>query len=198
MSQLSQLGAGSCFLERGALKSMTLSAGSFHRFPVTGQIGGLFSGSLRQAVEICSQVVTEIRELTTNEQLGAAYEVMSQLRPHLSLKKFLAQVHYQRENENYHLVGLFQDAALMCLGGFRTMTNLACGKFVYVDDLVSDHSSRSSGHGAKLLDWIANYGRLNGCVQLHLDSGVQRHGAHRFYLRERMDIVYYHFKRDLE
>jgi hypothetical protein len=30
-----------------------------------------------------------------------------------------------------------------------------------------------------------------------LDSGVQRFGAHRFYLRRRMDITSHHFALDL-
>ncbi len=48
-----------------------------------------------------------------------------------------------------------------------------------------------------LLDWIGRYGKERGCTSLHLDSGVQRHAAHRFYLRERMDIVFYHFRKAL-
>ena len=36
------------------------------------------------------------------------------------------------------------------------------------------------------------YGFHTECV-LHLDSGVQRFGAHRFYLASRMDIIAHHF-----
>jgi hypothetical protein len=32
-----------------------------------------------------------------------------------------------------------------------------------------------------------------GCRSLDLDSGVQRFEAHRFYLRERMNITAHHF-----
>jgi GNAT superfamily N-acetyltransferase len=66
---------------------------------------------------------------------------------------------------------------------------------VYVDDLVTDEASRSLGHGSALLHWVEEFGRARGCTELHLDSGVQRTGAHRFYLRERMDIVFFHFKK---
>ena len=51
--------------------------------------------------------------------------------------------------------------------------------------------------GVSLLAWIGQYGKERGCTSLHLDSGVQRHAAHRFYLRERMDIVFYHFRKAL-
>lgn len=32
-----------------------------------------------------------------------------------------------------------------------------------------------------------------GCNAFHLDSGTQRHDAHRFYLRHGFHISYYHF-----
>jgi len=32
-----------------------------------------------------------------------------------------------------------------------------------------------------------------GCGQVHLDSGVQRFAAHRFYLRNGFDIASHHF-----
>jgi GNAT superfamily N-acetyltransferase len=139
----------------------------------------------------------EIRTLTTVEQIRDSFGVMQQLRPHLLIEAYLSQVLHQREHESYQLVGLYDASVLHSLGGFRLMTNLVCGRIVYVDDLVSDQNARSEGYGAQVLEWIAQYGRSQGCTQLHLDSGVQRHGAHRFYLRERMDIVYYHFKKDL-
>jgi GNAT superfamily N-acetyltransferase len=83
------------------------------------------------------------------------------------------------------------------VSGFRLAECLASGKYVYVDDLVTDETHRSSGFGHALLDWIVAYAKQLGCNELHLDSGVQRHAAHRFYLRERMDIVYYHFKKSI-
>jgi hypothetical protein len=38
-----------------------------------------------------------------------------------------------------------------------------------------------------------NEAKARNCDQLHLDSGVQRFGAHRFYLASRMDIIAHHF-----
>lgn len=39
--------------------------------------------------------------------------------------------------------------------------------------------------------------RSAGCQVLDLDSEGHRHAAHRFYLRERMDITAYHFGKAL-
>ena len=79
------------------------------------------------------------------------------------------------------------------MAGIRVMENLAWGKFLYVDDLVTASAARSQGYGDKLFDWLLDYARAGGCEQLHLDSGVQRFEAHRFYLRKRMSISSHHF-----
>ena len=68
---------------------------------------------------------------------------------------------------------------------------------MYVDDLVADESSRSQGHGGALFDWLVRHAKESACSQLHLDSGVQRFSAHRFYLAKRMQIVCHHFSLEL-
>jgi GNAT superfamily N-acetyltransferase len=69
---------------------------------------------------------------------------------------------------------------------------------LYVDDLVTTASSRSAGVGQALLAELEGRARAAGCAVLDLDSGVQRHDAHRFYLRERMAISAHHFTKQLD
>jgi hypothetical protein len=47
------------------------------------------------------------------------------------------------------------------------------------------------------MTWLLQYARSQGCEELHLDSGVQRFGAHRFCLGLRMKISSHHFAIDL-
>jgi GNAT superfamily N-acetyltransferase len=89
---------------------------------------------------------------------------------------------------------LADDGKVVAVAGYRIAHNLAWGKFLYVDDLVSDASRRSAGHGRRLMDWLIETAEREGCDELHLDSGVQRFGAHRFYLRYGMDITSHHFR----
>ncbi len=77
--------------------------------------------------------------------------------------------------------------------GFRIVEFLAYGKFLYVDDLVTAEDARSEGHGKQVLDWLVGVARKEGGASLQLESGVQRHEAHRFYFREGMKISSYHF-----
>jgi hypothetical protein len=47
------------------------------------------------------------------------------------------------------------------------------------------------------MDWLKREAKEHGCVQLQLDSGVQREQTHRFYFREGLTINCYHFRIDL-
>jgi GNAT superfamily N-acetyltransferase len=130
--------------------------------------------------------------VTTPEQIAATFRVMQQLRPHLQAERYVAQVQTLM-SEGYRLLAVESDV-LLAVAGYRCGTSLAFGKFLYVDDLVTDEGRRSAGAGKLLLDRLKEIAREQDCRELHLDSGVQRHAAHRFYLRERFDISCYHFR----
>ena len=119
--------------------------------------------------------------------------MMSQLRSHLDEGRFCVQVRRQMDTFGYKLPFLYDGGSVQAVGGIRISECLAWGKFLYVDDLVTNELSRSDGHGADLFNWIRDYASAKGCTQLHLDSGVQRFGAHRFYLNHRMNIDCHHF-----
>lgn len=136
-----------------------------------------------------------IKEMTTDAEILATFATMSQLRPHLKKEEYLETIRRMGRSNGYRLVARFDDGRAVCVGGFRINECLSYGRHLYIDDLVSDESGRSHGYGKQVFDWMVETAKTSGCAQVHLDSGVQRHGAHRFYLRERMDIVFYHFSR---
>ncbi len=138
----------------------------------------------------------DIREIVSDEALHAIWPVVAQLRDHLDEAGFVAQARRQFA-EGWHAVALFQDDAPRAFAGWRVQEMLAHGRLLYVDDLVTDAHARSGGHGKALLDWLKAEARRQGCRKLELDSGTQRHGAHAFYLRERMRISSHHFSIDL-
>ncbi|WP_138754977.1 GNAT family N-acetyltransferase [Paenibacillus sinopodophylli] len=141
--------------------------------------------------------MAEIVKLTTDEQIVSAFPLIIQLRPHLSEQVYLAKVKQMQANNGYHLVAIIEDGVAKSAAGYRISESLAWGKYFYVDDLITDESSRSKGYAKLLFDWLEAEATASGCEQFHLDSGVQRHDAHRFYLNKRMDIVAYHFQKPL-
>lgn len=138
----------------------------------------------------------EVRIAATDEEIAACFPVMVQLRPHLRPEQFVERIRKQEE-EGYRLAFIASRGAVRAVAGFRFQTNLAWGRFLYVDDLVTEGGDRSKGFGKALLGWCVKRAEDGGCHALHLDSGVQRHEAHRFYFREGMRIMGYHFGTDL-
>ncbi len=144
-------------------------------------------------------LATGIRELHQRET-ALAFPALRELRTHLaSVDDFVHRVDQGQRPEGYRLVGAFEagEEAAVAVAGFRSGTSLAWGRYLYVDDLVTRAAFRSRGHAGTLVDWLVDEARRLGCAQLHLDSGTQRHDAHRFYLDQGLHIPGFHFARDL-
>jgi GNAT superfamily N-acetyltransferase len=137
-----------------------------------------------------------IRIATTDAELRACIPVLRELRPHIGEEQLFVRIRRQ-ERSAYKLAFLELDGKAVAVAGFRIGENLAWGRFLYIDDLVTRSSERSKGHGARLLSWLRTYASGEGCAQLHLDSGMQRKAAHRFYEREGMESFGLHFAEKL-
>jgi GNAT superfamily N-acetyltransferase len=136
----------------------------------------------------------EIRIAKSDAQIAACYPVMRELRPHVEERSFVSRVR-EMEKSGY-LLACLEDAGMpSAVAGFRLGENLAWGRYLYVDDLVTLASCRSRGMGTALLSWLEKFAEREGCGQLHLDSGVQRKDAHRFYEREGLKLSSYHYAR---
>jgi GNAT superfamily N-acetyltransferase len=133
-----------------------------------------------------------IRIAITDAEIAACYPVMRELRPHIREEQFLSRVRCQ-ESAGYRLAYVQEQDGVVAVAGFRVGENLAWGNFLYVDDLVTYSGHRSKGYGAKLLSWLQEQAAIQGCEQIHLDSGAQRKDAHRFYEREGMSLAGFHF-----
>ena len=132
-------------------------------------------------------------EITTESDVARSFAVMRELRPHFTnCDGFVQQVMRQMKS-GYRLVAAERDGQIVALGGFRTFERLSWGRMMYVDDLVTAAASLGTGAGSALMDWMVAVARAEGCDEFHLDSGVQRYGAHRFYLHKGMDITCHHF-----
>ena len=137
------------------------------------------------------QAATKIELAISATEIQQCFPIMYQLRPHLRADTFVRQVQQQMQ-AGYQLAYL-QNSQMVALAGFNIATNLAWGKHLYVADLIVDARYRSQGYGEALFNWLVTYAQDRECQQLHLDSGVQRFAAHRFYLRHKMYISSHHF-----
>ncbi|WP_456954715.1 GNAT family N-acetyltransferase [Lysobacter sp. HA35] len=135
-------------------------------------------------------------ELKSDSEILSARDVMRQLRTAIAHEDYLSTVRRMMDG-GYRQAALFDGDQVRAVVGFRVFEMLYTGRLLYVDDLSTDERVRSKGFGHALLDWVKAEARATGCKELHLDSGVQRAAAHRFYFREAMTVNCFHFRVDV-
>lgn len=133
---------------------------------------------------------------STDRDISDCFSVMRELRPHIPEQEFLERIRRQ-EQSGYRLAYISGSNKVLSVAGFRLTENLAWGRFLYVDDLVTSTDHRSAGHGSRLLAWLKDYALSKDCMQIHLDSGIHRQAAHKFYEREGLTKAGYHFYQEL-
>jgi ribosomal protein S18 acetylase RimI-like enzyme len=117
-------------------------------------------------------------------EIAACFALMHALRPHLTSQAEFIERWRRQSEQGYSMLALWRDQRPVALAGFRVQENLVHGRFLYVDDLVTDESERGRGHGARLLDHLKAEGRVRGCRKLVLDTALDNTLGHRFYYRQ--------------
>jgi GNAT superfamily N-acetyltransferase len=123
--------------------------------------------------------------------------VLAELRIELTAEQF-AGVYAEGQPQGLRFTAAY-DSEGRCVGvaGWRLVATTAALRKLYVDDLVVASGSRSSGVGSALLSELTARARRAGCSFIDLDSALHRSDAHRFYIREGLPIVSFHFGRAL-
>ncbi|MFD9366289.1 GNAT family N-acetyltransferase [Streptomyces sp. NPDC060020] len=123
--------------------------------------------------------------------------VLRELRPHLTEELFLG-ILAEGHGQGLRFTAAY-DADGVCVGaaGWRLVATTALVRKLYVDDLVTAATARSTGVGHALLAHLEEHAVAAGCSALTLDSGTQRTDAHRFYFRERMAVTAFSFEKPL-
>jgi GNAT superfamily N-acetyltransferase len=122
--------------------------------------------------------------------------VLRELRPHLD-EAGLAAVYAEGHPQGLRFLVAYDGERCVGVAGWRVLALAFAIRKLYVDDLVTVSAGRSKGVGHALLAELETRARAAGCTVLDLDSGVQRHDAHRFYFREQMHISSHHFTKAL-
>ncbi len=133
----------------------------------------------------------ELFHPSSDAELVACFPAFLELRPHLTQEAFLEQVRRQQA-QGYRIVAVQAGEQVPSAAGYRFAEFLAWGKVLYVDDLTTLAAARGQGHGGVLLDWLVGHAREQGCNAVHLDSGHQRHAAHRLYLNKGFVLSSHH------
>lgn len=126
-----------------------------------------------------------------DRQLRRCFEVFSYLRPHLTEDEFVSRVRVQ-QREGYNIVYVELAGKVVAAAGYRIAHFLTWGRVLYIDDLITHPDKKRQGLGGALLDWLIDQSQQRGCEEVHLDTGHQRHAAHRLYLNKGFTLSAHH------
>ena len=142
--------------------------------------------------------IGDVKEVVGTEELLSCWTAFKQLRPHLFDSEELVSRWTEQRGEGYRVVYVEKSGSALAVAGFRILTTMAWGRVLYVDDLVALEDCRGQGLGAHLLTWLKAEAANRKCRAVHLDTGYQRHAAHKSYLRNGFQLNCHHLACDIE
>jgi GNAT superfamily N-acetyltransferase len=133
-----------------------------------------------------------VQKALTTEDVLKCREVVRDLRPHITEESYFT-IMMKMIGEGYTLLYIEEDGKAVSFAGFVKGYKLHRGNYIYIDDLNTLPGYRKKGYASLLMDEIEAVGKKENAKEIHLDSGVQRHDAHRFYLSRKFIISSHHF-----
>lgn len=124
-----------------------------------------------------------LRSVSDEADVRRCFRLMRQLRPHLASEAEFLDRWQRQAAQGYRLAGLFDGSEAAALAGYRVQENLVHGRFLYVDDLVTDAPLRGNGYGEQLMAYLRDQASALGCAKLVLDTPLTNSLGHRFYFR---------------
>jgi GNAT superfamily N-acetyltransferase len=99
--------------------------------------------------------------------------------------------------QGFQCLGAYRDGQLIAIAGFWVRTRYHTGKLIEPDGVFVDTEHRSDGIGEKMVMWICDFGRRQGCLESELHCYVDNAGAHKFWLNRGYKIIAFHFGKDI-
>lgn len=121
-----------------------------------------------------------IEELTTKDELLAAYPLIKYLRPNLDEQLYIEYLH-EMLPMGYRVFGLYEDDKLVSTVLVIKRIDWYYGKYVWMYGLATAADKRSRGYGKMLTDFVKNWAREQNFDWVGVASDMDRAGAHKFY-----------------
>lgn len=134
----------------------------------------------------------EVRVAGEEADVRRCWPAFHELRPHLPSEDEFVGRWRRQAPEGYTIAFIADGDGVPAAIGYRLMHTMAWGRILYIDDLVAMEAVHGAGLGHALLAWAQDEARRLGCDAVHLDTGYQRHRAHRLYLRSGFRLDCHH------
>ena len=126
----------------------------------------------------------ELRHRHTADELAACFPPISELRPLLrDVNEWVVRA-LDMQADGYRVLAASVQGTVLALAGYRSMENLAHGRFIHVDDLVTLNGHRNQGLGSTLLHRLSKIGSEECCRRLIINSTAAHLRAEKFFHRK--------------
>ncbi|MEQ1560708.1 MAG: GNAT family N-acetyltransferase [Methyloglobulus sp.] len=141
-------------------------------------------------------MTTEIK-LIPKDKLVSIIPLIQRLNPNVP-ETTLAIRHEEMIAQGYQCAGLYLDKQLIGICGIWIMTKFYIGKHIEPDNVYILPEYRKLGFGKRLLEWVQEYGKSQGCIASELNCYVNNETGNRFWEQEGFAKIGYHYQKPLE
>lgn len=137
----------------------------------------------------------EIRFIDKGE-LNTIIPLLRQLNPRIS-SRVLEQRLQEMIRQRYQCVGAYHDNRLVGISGVWLLTKYYVGRHIEPDNVYILPEYQGKGLGQKLLAWILDYGRSEGCTASELNCYTANTSGQRFWEKQGYELVAFHYQKQL-
>ena len=99
--------------------------------------------------------------------------------------------------KGYECVGVYEDDQLIGMCGLWILTKYYVGRHLEPDNVMILPEYRGKGIGEKMMQWVYEYGRSQGCIASELNCYVTNSAGQKFWANEGYRILGFHYQRKL-
>lgn len=139
----------------------------------------------------------QVKQIETDFEIRQCWQVGALLRPHLTGDLWFSMVKEMMTNEKYRIAAILDEGKFVAFAGYRVMTTLHSGNFIYIDDLCTMESYRGKGLASQLLKYVKAVAIAGDKDAVVLDTDFINKTAQKVYLNNGFQLAALHLLCDL-
>lgn len=98
-------------------------------------------------------------------------------------------------DRGYICLGVFDGNKLIGISGLWILTKYYVGRHIEPDDVVILPEYRGQGVGEKMMEWIYQFAKEQGCIASELNCYVGNSAGQKFWVNEGYRIIGFHYQK---
>lgn len=134
--------------------------------------------------------------LLPDEEIFSIIPLLRELNPEISEQTLQLRLR-EMVTQGYKCAGIYSERMLIGICGLWILTKYYVGKHVEPDNVFILPKFRSNGVGTKLMSWVYEYGKSQGCIASELNCYLSNSKGQIFWEKEGYQKIGYHYQKTL-